>query len=153
MKEPVYLTEERYNEILEELKDLKTNERKEISIRLKAAKEMGDLSENSEYKEARESQKRLERRINMLEDISRNYVIIKKPQGTMTVRIGSKVNLKKGNENHEYTIVGSAEAKPSDGFISNNSPLGGAILGKKVGDEVTIKTPKGEAKYKIIKVL
>lgn len=152
MQEPVYLTEERYNEILKEIETLKTKDRKEISERLKAAKELGDLSENSEYKEAREAQDRLERRINTLEDISRNFVIIKKPQNALTVRIGSKVVLKKGDTNYTYTIVGSAEASPSEGFISNNSPLGKAVLGKKAGDEAVFKTPKGETKYKVVKV-
>jgi transcription elongation factor GreA len=148
----VYLTQERYNEIVEEVNLLKSEGRKAIAERLKQAKDLGDLSENFDYQEAREEQDKLERRINELEEILRNSVIIKKSGSSLTVRIGSRVKLRKNNSVTAYTIVGSNEARPEEGFISNESPIGRAILGKKVGDSVTVKTPKGEAVYQILAI-
>ena len=150
--EITYLTKERYEELQEELKNLKTDGRQAVAARLKYAKELGDLSENSEYQEAREEQSRLEQKIGQVEEVLRNSSIIKKPAGTATVRIGSKVKVKKGSESLTYTIVGSSEAEPSQGFISNESPIGKALLGKKVGDVVNIKTPKGEVSYQVLSI-
>jgi transcription elongation factor GreA len=148
----VYLTQERFNEIVEEVNRLKGEGRKAVAERLKQAKELGDLSENFDYQEAREEQARLEAKINELEEILRNSVIIKKSAGNLTVRIGSKVKLRKNNEVFTYTIVGSNEAKPEEGFISNESPIGRVVLGKKVDDRVTVKTPKGEVVYQILAI-
>ena len=148
--EVTYLSQERYDELTRELDELKTKGRKEIALRLKHAKELGDLSENSEYQEAREEQSRLEKKINGFGDILRSASIIKKSSGAATVRIGSKIKLKKNSQEVTYTIVGSSEAKPLEGFISNESPIGRGILGKRAGDVVQIETPKGKVKYEIL---
>jgi transcription elongation factor GreA len=147
-----YLTQERYNEISAELVELKGNGRQAVADRLKQAKELGDLSENFDYQEAREDQGRLEQRINELEEVLRSSVIIKKSASTLTVRIGSKVQVEKNGGIVNYTIVGSNEAKPAEGFISNESPIGRGILGKKVGDVLKIKAPKGEVTYRILAI-
>ena len=147
--EITYLSQERHDELIQELQGLKTKGRKEIAERLKFAKELGDLSENSEYHEAREGQSVLERRINELEELLRSASIIKKPTGAATVRIGSHVRLKKNGTVVAYTIVGSSEAKPLEGFISNESPIGSSILGKKVGDVIEVDAPVGKVQYKI----
>lgn len=147
-----YLTEERYNELLAEFNNLKTKGRKEVAERLRHAKELGDLSENSEYQQAREDQMRLEQKISHLEDLLKKSVIIKKPNGSETVRIGSKVKVRKNKEIIVYTIVGSNEANPAKGLISNESPLGRSLLGKKIGDTNYVTTPKGEICYQILSI-
>lgn len=150
-----YLTQERYDEIVREVNRLKTEERKRVTERLKNAKDLGDLSENFDYHEAREEQSRLEARIHELEELLRNSVIIKKAIGNSTVRIGGRVTVAKRGEalgTTTFTIVGSSEARPAEGFISNESPLGRALLGKKVGDTVTVSTPKGSATYQVVKI-
>ena len=121
MKEQYYLTAERFEELKTELVNLKTVRRLEVADRLKRAKELGDLSENAEYSEAREEQAVVESRIFEVEDMT-------------------------------YHIVGSNETKPEDGYISNESPLGKAFLGKKPGEDVTVTTPKGDVKYSIVKI-
>ena len=148
-----YLTKERRDEIAAEVTKLKTEGRKAVAERLKQAKDLGDLSENSEYQEAREEQSRLEARINELEDILRNSAIFKKESGGGgVVRIGSVVKVKKGAHVTAYTIVGSNEAKPLQGFVSNESPIGKALLGKKAGDAVSVNAPSGIIKYDIVEV-
>ncbi len=150
-----YLTQERHDEIVREVHKLKTEERKKVAERLKNAKDLGDLSENFDYHEAREEQSRLEARIHELEEILRNSVIIKKASGNSTVRIGGRVAVTRPGEGlgeTSFTIVGSSEAEPAEGFISNESPLGRALLGKKVGDTVTVPTPKGTSTYQIVRI-
>ena len=147
-----YLSIERLNELKVELEDLKGRKRREIAERLKTAKEYGDLSENSEYSEAREEQARVETRIFELEDILKQASVIKKSEEVDEVRIGSTVTVKKGDEVFNYTFVGSNETNPEEGKISNESPLGRAILGHKVGDKITVGTPSGEIQYSISKI-
>jgi len=147
-----YLTKERYEEIKEDLKYLKSKESQKIAKRLKEAKELGDLSENSEYQEARNDKIELDRKINRLEEIIRNSEIIKKSKKSDKVRIGSQVEIKKDGNKDTYTIVGSSEANPKEGRISNESPLGKKLLGGKTGDEITFNTPKGEKVFKILKI-
>jgi transcription elongation factor GreA len=148
-----YLTQDRYDEIVKEVEELKTSGRRSVADHLKQAKDLGDLSENFDYQEAREAQARLERRIGELEDVVRNSVIIKKAEGSSdVVKISSKVNLKKDGGVVSYTITGSNESQPAGGFISNESPLGRALLGKRVGDEVRVSTPKGEKEYVILRI-
>ena len=147
-----YLTQERYNELLAELNGLKMNGRKEVAERLRHAKELGDLSENSEYQQAREDQMRLEQKIGQLDELLKKSVIIKKPVGSGVVRIGSKVKVKRNKEIIAYTIVGSNEANPVKGLISNESPLGRSLLGKKIGDTNYVTTPKGEVCYQILSI-
>ncbi|MFH1759436.1 MAG: transcription elongation factor GreA [Patescibacteria group bacterium] len=147
-----YLTPERLIQLKEELNELKTKKRIEVADRLKRAKELGDLSENSEYLEAREEQGQVEQRIFELEDIIKSALTIKK-SSSKTAQVGSTVVVKKGNNKEmELTIVGSNEAQPEKGFISNESPLGRAVLEKKAGDEVDVEIPAGSVKYKIISV-
>jgi len=150
--EIVYLTKERYEELQKELDELKTLGRGQVADRLKHAKELGDLSENSEYQEAREEQSRLEQKIAQLDELLRHSSIIKKSSGIDSVRIGSKVKVQKNKETAVYTIVGSNEADPSNGFISNTSPIGHSLLGKKAGDIVVFVTPKGEVSCRILAI-
>jgi transcription elongation factor GreA len=147
-----YLTKERLEELKNELEYLKKDARAEIAERLKHAKEYGDLSENAEYSAAKDAQAQLESRIMELENIVRNATIIRKSEGGDVVRIGSTIAVKKGIKESKYTIVGSQEAKPEMNLISNESPLGKAFLGKKVGDEAEIQTPGGKVRYKIVKI-
>jgi transcription elongation factor GreA len=148
-----YLTKERFEELKQELEVLKGDKRKEVAERLKQAKEFGDLSENSEYSEARDEQSRVENRILEVEDILKNAAMIE--GGTSIadrVTIGSTVSVKKDGKVSRYRIVGSNEAKPEEGKISNESPLGKAFLEKKVGESVSVTTPGGAAQYQITKI-
>lgn len=147
-----YLTKERFEELKRELEELRTKKRMEIAERLKRAKEFGDLSENSEYTEAREEQSWVETRIFELEEMMKKYVLIEKQKGASDVQIGSTVTVKKGDKVSTYMIVGSNEANPREGKISNESPIGRALLKHKVGDTVTVKTPAGETAYQITKI-
>lgn len=152
MSEVQYLSKEKYNELEKELEQLKSEGRKDVAERLKAAKALGDLSENSEYQEAKQAQEDLETKINQLDNILRNAEIIKKSEQKDVVSVGSKVKVKKDGKSIEYTIVGSSESNPSEGFISNESPVGKNLLGKQKGDKVEIKTPKGKTNYDIVSV-
>jgi len=147
-----YLSQERFDELTAELADLKTAKRIEIAQRLKTAKEYGDLSENSEYAEAREEQASVETRISELEDLLKNAEIVVKTKGNGTVQVGSVIIVKKGSKEISYTLVGSYEADPMAGKISDESPLGKAFMGKKVGDKVNVATPAGTATYEVVKV-
>lgn len=147
-----YLTKERYDAIVIEIAKLKSEGRKVVAERLRHAKDLGDLSENSEYQEAREDQTRLEVHIEELEELLRNSSLIKLETGGVTVRIGTRVKLKKGNTTVQYTVVGSNEAKPLDGLISNESPIGQAVLGKKVGDTIKVKAPSGIVEYQVVEI-
>lgn len=147
-----YLTKEGLKSLQAELEQLQKEGRREIAERLKRAKEYGDLSENSEYIDAKEAQGKLESRIFELEEIIRNAVLIKRSPQKDTVGIGSTIEVQKGFKTFRYTIVGSREAKPEANLISNESPLGKAFLGKKIGDMVEIDTPSGKTKYKIVKI-
>ena len=147
-----YLTQERLEELKKQLQHLKTTRRAEVADRLKRAKELGDLSENSEYTEAREEQSQLENQIFEIEEMLRNAAIIEKGASGSTVRVGATVTVSKNDKEAKFTIVGSNEADPAKGFISNESPLGQALNGKKIGDEVKVKAPSGEITYKILRV-
>ena len=148
-----YLTSERLEELKNELNVLKTDKRADIAERLKRAKEMGDLSENSEYFEAREEQSRVESRIFELEEMIKNASVIEKSSGQhKTVQIGSTIEVSREGVKQKFTIVGSNEARPEAGLISNESPLGEEFLGKVAGAAVKVKTPKGETEYKILSV-
>lgn len=149
--EKTYLSKEKHKEIQEELERLKSDGRRAVAERLKAAKDLGDLSENSDYQEARDDQARLESRIAALEEAIRNSVIVEKSGGaTDAVRIGSKVKIKKGKENFEYTIVGSNESDPAKGLVSNASPMGLALMGKRVGEKAVMQTPKGAVTLEVL---
>ena len=147
-----YLTKERLEELEKELETLKHQSRLEVAEHLKRAKEYGDLSENAEYAQAREEQNQVETRIFELEVLLKRAVIIKKHEGSDTALVGSKVTIKTNGTVREYTIVGSNESKPEEGRISNESPIGKALLGKKVGDSVVITIPSGQTTYQIGKI-
>jgi len=153
MANQTYLSPEGIENLKKELQELRTAKRQEIAKRLQEAKELGDLSENAAYFEAKESQSLNETRIAELEGLLKNAIIIKAAGDENVVRIGSTIMVKSsGNGTEVFTIVGSAEAKPMEGKISNESPLGRAFLNKKIGEEVEVKTPGGLVKYKIIKI-
>jgi transcription elongation factor GreA len=147
-----YLTKERREEFEKELEELKSKKRIEIADRLKRAKEYGDLSENSEYSAAREEQATIEARIFELDGLLRKAVIISKADGGDVVRVGSTITVKKGERTATYTIVGSYDAKPEEGKISDESPLGKAFLKHKAGDQVKVVTPAGTSTYEITKI-
>lgn len=147
-----YLTKERLEELKQELEESKNTKRVEIAERLRHAKEYGDLSENSEYAEAREEQALVEGRIFELEELLKKAVIIKKSDGADKVEVGSTVTAKKGDQLFRYAVVGSYEAKPEEGKISDESPLGHAFLGHKVGDSVSVNAPSGTTMYQITKI-
>ena len=151
IKKVYRLTQEGMDELKAELKE-QVGQRKHIAERIKHARELGDLSENAEYQTAREEQDRLEARISDLEHILQYAEIIKKPKSHGDVRLGSKVTLKDGGKPLLYIVVGTMEADPAAGKISDESPIGKALLGKKVGDKVEIKTPAGAHRYKVVKI-
>ncbi len=148
----IYISKERFSELEKELEKLKTEGRHKMAIRLQDAKELGDLSESSEYQEARDEQVLLGQRINQLENTLRNAVIIKKPKSKKIIEVGSRVKVQKDKNVTEYTIIGSNEANPDKGLISNESPLGIGLLGKRVGDQITVKTPKGRITYQVLSI-
>jgi transcription elongation factor GreA len=148
-----YITEEKKKALEKELKDLKGPKRKEILENLEYAKSLGDLSENAEYHQTREDQGKLEERITKIEQILQDSQVVSGGGGDI-IEIGSKVVVLKEGENGEktYQIVGSEEADMLLGKISNRSPFGEALFGKKKGDNISFKTPNGEVNYKIIDV-
>lgn len=152
-KQGNYITKEKKKELEEELHDLKGPKRKEILVTLEYAKSLGDLSENAEYHQAREDQGKLEARIKRIEQILQSSQVISGGGGN-EVTIGSKVLVQKQGDKEEKTfeIVGAEEADMQKGKISNKSPFGTALFGKKKNDSITFKTPSGEVKYKIINV-
>ncbi len=147
-----YLSKERLEELENELKELKTVARPKAAEQLKRAKEFGDLSENAEYIEARESRERVESRIENLEAILKGAKIIEKKIGHSNADVGSTVEVVRDGRPYAFTIVGSSEAKPEGGLISNESPLGHALLDRKVGDTVQVETPAGKVSYTITKI-
>jgi len=150
-KKEVYLTADGLKQLKAELDDLINNKRKQIAQSLKEAKEFGDLSENASWDEAKERQLFVESRIAEIEDILKNAKVIKKTK-SQKVNLGSIVHVELENGRQKFHIVGSAEASPEKGKISNESPIGKALIGKSVGDEVEVEIPAGNIKYKILKV-
>ncbi len=148
-----YLTPEGAQRLREELEFLKTTKRTELAKRLREAIQMGDLSENADYIAAKEEQGFLEGRIQEIEALLRQAVIIEDNSHKDVVDMGARVTIQEGNYPPEtYHIVGPAEANPRAGKISHESPIGQALLGRKVGDEVTVKTPGGEIRFKILEI-
>jgi transcription elongation factor GreA len=150
---PVYLTQEGKKKLKEELHYLTTVRRHEVAEAIKLAKEEGDLSENSAYDEAKLAQGFLEGRIQTIESQLRNAIIINSNGKTDAVNIGSTVTVMEEETGEEtYKIVGSAEADPLEGRISNESPIGMSLLGAKVGDKVKAQTPGGEIVFEVLKI-
>jgi len=151
-----FLTKEGFQKLQEELDYLRTAKRQEVAARLHEAMEGGELIENAEYEAAKNEQAFVEGRIQELDMLLATARVIEennKGKKSDTIQVGSKVTIKEGNfEAETYTIVGAAEANPRDGKISNESPIGKAILNHKVGETVQVETPSGTYKVKIIKV-
>ena len=149
------VTEDGLKKLQDELEKLKTVGRSEIAEKIKVARGYGDLSENSEYDEAKNEQAKIEARIVEIEAMLKNVEIIAGIKGAAkTVMVGTKVKVHdlELDEEFTYKIVGSTEANPMEEKISDESPVGKALLGKKVGDEVVVEAPAGEIKIKILKI-
>ena len=150
MKKQYQITAEGKKELELELTELKSR-RGDVADKISEARDFGDLSENAEYDAAREEQGLLETRIAEIEEILNNADIIK-ASSKGAIGLGSRVELKTGAKKVEYTVVGPVEANPLEGRISNESPIGMALYGKKVDDKVTISTPKGDISYTIVSI-
>ena len=149
-----FLTAEGKKQLEEKLNNYKATRRGEASEKIAIAREFGDLSENSEYDAAKEEQAQIEAEIREMEDILLNCKIIDKPTNEGEVSIGSTVTVydEEFDENLVLQILGSTESNPAKGIISNNSPVGSALIGKKIGERVTIKLDSGDITYKIVDV-
>ncbi len=154
MGQEMYLTSEGAAKLQAELAELKGPKRDEMAKRLRAAIQMGDLSENADYHKAKEDQGFMEGRIQELEYLLKNAIIVDVDEVSKdTVQVGSCVTVQEGNQPEEqYFVVGAKEADPRNGKISNESPFGKALMGGHVGDVVTATTPGGEIKLKILKI-
>ncbi|MBP2026164.1 transcription elongation factor GreA [Peptoniphilus stercorisuis] len=155
MEKDIFFTPEGLEKMEAEIEYLRTVRRKEVAERIKVALGYGDLSENSEYDEAKNEQAQLEERIVKLENMVRNARVIDEDDlNTEIVNVGSTVAVKdlSDGEEDEFTIVGSAEADPLSGRISNESPVGGKLLGAKVGDVIEVEIPDGMIKYEVVSI-
>lgn len=148
-----YLTKKKYEELVSELQDLKNVKRKEVAEALDYARDLGDLSENAEYHEARARQADIEERISKLEAILKNTTMVEEKHGDHAV-IGSTVVVEKkdGSKKMTLMIVGSAESDIASGKISNRSPIGAAVLGKKKGESFAFNSPSGKMEYRVVEV-
>ena len=154
MKE-VILTPEGYKKLKEEIEHLSNDKRREVAERIRVARQFGDITENSEYDDAKNDQALLEHRIAILEErMANSRVITKKDVAKDVVSVGSKVKLRDvaAKETVEYYIVGSAEANPAENKLSNESPVGKAIIGHKKGETVEVAAPRGKMKFKIMEI-
>ena len=136
----------------EELHYLETEKRAEVGERIKVAREFGDISENSEYDDAKNEQGMLEARIAEITRILGEATVVATPKRSNSVHIGSTVTVDMGGRERVFTIVGGAEADVAAGKISNESPVGKALIGKKTGDEISVETQAGEMKYQILRI-
>jgi transcription elongation factor GreA len=149
---PAYLSKEGLEQIRQELDELVNVRRAEIATRIHEAKEHGDITENAEYEDAKNEQAFVEGRIQALSALVKNAVVIEETHSSTHVQIGSTVTIQSKDGKESFTIVGSAEAAPADGRISNESPVGRALLGRRKGEEVTVSVPAGDYKYKILSI-
>ena len=153
MAKVIKLTDDGLKKLEEELERLKTEGRADIAEKIKVARGYGDLSENSEYDEAKNEQAKIEARIVEIEEMLKNVEIIEDVKGaakTVMVGVNVKVLDEEYGDESEYRVVGSTEADPRDGKISDESPVGRALMGKKIGDEVVVEAPGGEFKLKVV---
>lgn len=148
---PTYTTQEGLDKLKEELHHLKTVRRRETADRIEKAKELGDLSENAEYAEAKDELAFIEGRILELEDYINRSVVISH-EASDRVTLGSKIKLKTKDKEKTYTIVGPNEANPAEGLISNETPLAQALMGKRQGDKIEVKAPSGNISYTVLKI-
>ena len=154
MKE-VILTPEGYEKLKQEIEVLSNERRREVADRIRTARDFGDITENAEYDDAKNEQAMLEHKIAQLEDRLVNARVIRSGDVDLSVvSVGAKVRLRDvdANKTFEYTIVGSAEANPAESKLSNESPVGRAIIGKKKGETVEVSAPRGALKYKILDI-
>ncbi|KAA0206587.1 transcription elongation factor GreA [Candidatus Uhrbacteria bacterium] len=148
-----YVSAEFLQKLKDELQNLKTNKRRELANRIEAAKALGDLSENAEYHEAKDELGFVEGRILEIEDLLKHAVVIEHEADAGTnVRVGSKVKVRVNDKEKDFEIVGSNEADPLTGKISNESPIGQALLGAHAGDKVNVKTPTGATVYEVLEI-
>jgi len=147
---PSYLSKDGLAKLREELEELRNVRRPEIAARISDAKEHGDLTENAEYEDAKNEQAFVEGRIQSLEALIKNAILIDENHSTDHVQIGSTVEIESTEGRERYTIVGSAEASPRDGRISNESPVGRALIGRRKGEKVVIAVPDGDSTYTIV---
>ncbi len=153
MTDPIYLTVEGEAKLRAELAELKGPRREELAKRLRSAIQMGDLSENADYHKAKEDQGFLEGRIQEIEHILRNATLIEKNNKAGVVAIGSHITIREeGSPPETYHVVGAKEADPRNGKISNESPIGRALMDHKVGETVVAETPGGKVKFEILKI-
>lgn len=152
-EEKVFITKDGLQKLKDELKELLDVKRPEIANRIKAAREMGDISENSEYDAARQEQSYVEGRISELEEIIKNAKINdSKSEKAGSIGIGSKVTLHIDGDDEIYHIVGAPEANPMERKISHESPLGAALVGKKIGEKIEVEAPVGKLTYTVMKI-
>lgn len=150
---PVYLTKEGRVRLEAELEEMETAGRRDVAERIRQAKELGDISESGEYEDAKNKQAFLEGRIREIRNILMNAQIIEEDTDSREVRLGSSVTIRyEDGEEETWMLVGAAEASPRNGKISNESPIGSAILGKRVRSKVTVDTPSGTMKLTIVKI-
>ena len=149
---PTYISRDGLEKLRKELEEMVSLRRPEIAQRIHDAKEHGDLSENAEYEDAKNEQAFVEGRIQTVEALIKNATIIDEHHTNDHVQIGSTVKVDGPDGAQSFTIVGSTEARPTEGRISNESPVGRALLGRKTGDKVTVQVPAGDIAYKIVSI-
>jgi transcription elongation factor GreA len=149
---PQYVSRQGLEELRAELDELVNVRRAEVAARIQEAKEHGDITENAEYEDAKNEQAFIEGRIQSVSALVKNAVIIDENTSKTHVQVGSTVKLQGAGGTETYTIVGSAEAAPAEGRISNESPVGRALLGRKKGDKVKVSVPAGDQVYEILTI-
>ena len=149
---PTYISKDGLEKLRQELEEMVSVRRPEIAQRIHDAKEHGDLTENAEYEDAKNEQAFVEGRIQTLEALIKNATIIDENHSTDHVQIGSTVSVESGDGPETFTIVGSTEAKPTEGRISNESPVGRALLGHRKGETINVQVPAGDIAYKIVSI-
>ena len=152
-KEKILLTPEGLEGIKKEYEELVNERRKEVALRIQNARALGDLSENAEYDSAREEQARVEGRIAELEETMKRAEVVKNSKHPKAIDVGCRVRVHLEGKDEEFQIVGAPEADPTSGKISHESPLGHALLGKKVGEKIEVDAPVGKLIYKILDIL
>jgi len=152
-QEKILLTPEGLEEIKKEYEELTTKRRKEIAQRIQEARELGDLSENAEYDSAREEQAQVEGRIAELEETIKRAAVVKNNKCPVQIDVGCRVRVHLEGKDEEFQVVGAPEADPTSGKISHESPLGQALLGKKVGEKIEVDAPVGKLIYKILDII
>ncbi len=147
---PTYISKEGLERLRHELEQMVSVRRPEVAGRIHDAKEHGDLSENAEYEDAKNEQAFVEGRIQTLDALIKNATLIDEHHSTVMVQIGSTVTVNGPDGEESFTIVGSTEARPTEGRISNESPVGRALLGRKKGDKITVRVPAGDISYAVV---